>query len=371
MLEGMLANLRALRRKTVAAGGFFFALIVVNLILVVNPSCAQTLATQPAASQPVTSTDVRRAIEEIRVTPHVSAEYDYIMTARVRLLLFWAGQDDVGGGYIRRGLFADPSAEFFQIVMGSDPAKAPRAINRWGAAVERVRESGGGETPESSTFFGFMKVYKGKSVSEMQKELDGEKGGHAFLFSAILNQADRNESVAKSVPFATDTDFNIHQLDQAEPVVFDKLEDTKGTVRSLAPGEFRSCGRPEGFLSSVSELVDDALAGHKTPESLCYVYNGQLYRLTLNRVTPVERETVKLSLNKTPQPYVREYQNLLRARIENFNETTHQGSSFELVLGTTGTLRGVPVKIDYQPNWWFQVELNLKTPEQSDVAGLR
>jgi hypothetical protein len=358
-----LVNLRTLRHA-LAAGGCLFALVLVNL------SRAQTLPAQPRES--AASTDVRRAIEEIRVAPHGVTEYDYIMTARVRLLLFWAGQDDVGGGYIRRGLFADkPSAEFFQIVMGSDPAKAPRAINRWGAAVELLRESGTGAPPESSTFFGFMKIYKGNSVSEMQKELDGEKGGHTFLFSAILNRADRNESVAKSVPFATDTDFNIHQLDQAEPVVFDRLENAEGKVRSLAPGQFRSCGRPEGFLSSVSELVNDALAGHKTPESLCYVYNGQLFRLTLNRVTPVEREAVKLSLNGRSQPYVREYHNLLLARIENFNETMHQGSSFELVLGTTGALRGVPVRIEYQPNWWFQVELNLKPSEQSNTAELR
>ena len=360
-----MAHLRTARQRALAAGGCLFALALVNL------SRAQTLPAQSAETQPVTSTDVRRAIEEIRVTPHGIAKYDYIMTARVRLLLFWAGQDDVGGGYIRRGLFADkPSAEFFQIVMGSDPAKAPRAINRWGAAVELLRQGGAGATPESSTFFGFMKVYKGNSVSEMQKELEGEKGGHRFLFSAILNRADRSESIAKSVPFATDTDFNIHQLDQAELVVFDRLENTEGRVRSLAPGQFRSCGRPEGFLSSVEELVDDALAGHKTPESLCYVYNGQLFRLTLNRVTPVERETVKFSLHGTSRPYVHEYHNLVLARIENFNETMHQGSSFELLLGTAGALRGVPVKIDYQPNWWFQVELNLKTSEESNIAGL-
>jgi hypothetical protein len=361
-----LANLRMLRQRALVVGVCFFVLVLVNL------SRAQTLPARSAEKQPVTSSDVRRSIDEIREAPHVSTEYDYIMTARVRLLLFWAGQDDVGGGYIRRGLFADdPSAEFFQIVMGSDPAKAPRAINRWGAAVELLRHDGADATAESSTFFGFMKVYRGNSVSEMQKELDGEKGGHSFLFSAILNRADRNDSVAKSVPFGTDTDFNIHQLDQAEPVVFDRLENTEGRVRSLAPGQFHSCGRPEGFLSSVAELVGDALVGHKTPESLCYVYNGELFRLTLNRVSPVERETVKLSLNGTPQPYAREYHNLLLARIENFNETMHRGSSFELLLGTTGNLRGVPVKIEYQPNWWFQVELNLKSPEESNVAGLR
>ena len=61
------------------------------------------------------------------------------MTARVRLLFFWAGKDDVGGGYIRRGVSKDdPRQELLQVLFGSDPAKAPRAINRWGAGTEVV-----------------------------------------------------------------------------------------------------------------------------------------------------------------------------------------------------------------------------------------
>jgi hypothetical protein len=32
---------------------------------------------------------------------------------------------------------------------------------------------------------------------------------------------------------------------------------------------------------------------------------------------------------------------------------------FSIVTGRQGNLRGVPVQIRYQPNWWFQVVLNL------------
>jgi hypothetical protein len=32
---------------------------------------------------------------------------------------------------------------------------------------------------------------------------------------------------------------------------------------------------------------------------------------------------------------------------------------FTLLLGTRVALRGAPVQIRYQPNWWFQVVLNL------------
>jgi hypothetical protein len=32
---------------------------------------------------------------------------------------------------------------------------------------------------------------------------------------------------------------------------------------------------------------------------------------------------------------------------------------FTILAGTEGPLRGVPVQIRYQPNWWFQAVLNL------------
>jgi hypothetical protein len=55
------------------------------------------------------------------------AQYDYLMTARVHLLFFWVGKDDVGSGYIRRGMSTeDPRMEFIQVLFGSDPEKAPR-----------------------------------------------------------------------------------------------------------------------------------------------------------------------------------------------------------------------------------------------------
>src|SRR5262249_16383167 len=106
---------------------------------------------------------VQTALNTVRVVPDGAAQYDYVMTARVRLLLFWAGKDDVGGGYIRGGRSKEePKKEFFQVLFGSDPSKAPRAINRWGAGTEVAWHRGsdapaGTDDVESSTFFGFMK----------------------------------------------------------------------------------------------------------------------------------------------------------------------------------------------------------------------
>jgi hypothetical protein len=159
------------------------------------------------------------------------------MTARVRLLLFWVGKDDVGGGYIRRGRSKEePRKEFFQVLFGSDPAKAPRAINRWGAGTEvswhRNPESqAGSDDVESSTFFGFMKSSKGKSVSEMQDELKKEKDHGEHLFTGILSTVERDRAVSLVVPLPSEMDFNFGQYEQAEPLMIERLRASDRPVR--------------------------------------------------------------------------------------------------------------------------------------------
>src|SRR5450432_621654 len=127
---------------------------------------------------------ILEALGWVRSIPRDLTEFNYVMTVRVRLLFFWAGKDDVGGGYIRMGVSkTDPRQELLQVLFGSDPAKAPRAINRWGAGTEVVWHKDPVVHPTksddvtASAFFGFMKSSKGKSVSEMQDELRKEKNG--------------------------------------------------------------------------------------------------------------------------------------------------------------------------------------------------
>ena len=126
----------------------------------------------------------------------------------MRLIFFWAGKDDVGGGYIRRGIAAaDPREEMLQVLFGSDPAKAPRAINRWGAGTEAVWhkdpvsneiKSSSADDVVASTFFGFMKSSAGKSVSEMQDELKKEKSGGAHQFKGIVSQVETGHARSPS-----------------------------------------------------------------------------------------------------------------------------------------------------------------------------
>jgi hypothetical protein len=344
----------------------FRQLFAIGLLSVLAGSSARAQSTVPQDFQ----ASLQHSAELMRTPVHVDAQYDYTMSARVRLLLFWVGKDDVGGGYIRRGtLSQDRASDVIELLIGSDPAKAPRAINRWGAASEIVHKaSESSQGVESSAFFGFMKVSGGTSAAEMEKELAREKRGGSFLFSAIINQGDRNFDFAKVVPFASDTDYTIHQFDQAKTMVFDRLLGSEGRLKEIAARQVQACGRREGFLESVADLVELAIEGREKAPPVCYFYNGVEHHLTLAQVTRVPTETVRLTLREEPREYLRTYQNLVLARFENFDETTKKKTEFELLLGTEGSLRGVPVQIQYQPNWWFQVSLNLLTPKAPTSA---
>src|SRR5260221_10935290 len=64
--------------------------------------------------------------------------HHYTLGARVRPLLFWIGQDDVGDAVLakKRG----PDLVRYALLIGSDPARAPRGINRWGYLSEEIHD---------------------------------------------------------------------------------------------------------------------------------------------------------------------------------------------------------------------------------------
>lgn len=322
----------------------------------------------PASSSPVAD---RQPIDEALLWVHNSprhlAQYDYVMTARVRLFFFWAGKDDVGGGYIRRGVSTeDPRLEFIQVLFGSDPLKAPRAINRWGAGTEVSwhKEPVGpahSEDVMASAFFGFMKSSQGKSASEMQSELEREKKQGLHSFTGILSRVEPSRALSLVAPLQSDTDFNLHDYDHAEPLMLENLADSTRPVRFLQ--DSARCPRSAEFLATVAELLDGATRGAPAPQSRCYVYDAQENTLTLEKLVPVESLAVRLHGQNNVVLLDETHKNLLQLDFVSAHKSTGKKVYFTIYVGTQGALRGVPVQICYQPNWWFQVVLNLR-PEK-------
>jgi hypothetical protein len=76
-------------------------------------------------------------------------------------------------------------------------------------------------------------------------------------------------------------------------------------------------------------------------------------------VHSVAEKTVHVNLRGKGGPLDRTYRHLKEAHFVVVGQETGAKSIFDILLGTEGNLRGAPVQITYEPNWWFQVVLNL------------
>jgi hypothetical protein len=78
-------------------------------------------------------------------------------------------------------------------------------------------------------------------------------------------------------------------------------------------------------------------------------------------VIPITTKDVHITLKGKGQNIDQSYRDLKESQFQIYNQESGTKTDFSVLLGTNGELRGVPVQINYQPNWWFQIVLNLKT----------
>jgi hypothetical protein len=267
----------------------------------------------------------------------VAEEHRYQISAAIRPLLFWIADKDVGGARIvwRRDAEGRRGYEF---LLGSDPDRTPRRINRWGF----VREEGG---PSGATQVGLMRRTDEKTMQEAhaQAGYEGE-----YVFKAIRTNVAGGRARSENTVFRVERDFTYYDLPEllrlveALPPAAPKVKET-----SLPPGT------EPGFLFAVAFLVDQAVtAARRTPRDLLddvktrYNFNAVVYDMKLLRTEWVEAKEFG----------GRRYERLVRIDLESFDPKLRTTESFTLVCGTEGELAGVPVYVKYQPKWWFKVE---------------
>jgi hypothetical protein len=319
------------------------------------------VALQPAVQQKDLGTEYRRQVEEaallVNTTPNPVVQYDYVVTGAVRLLLFWVSRDDVGHGYIRIGaLPEDPATEIVQLVMGSDPAKAPLGVNNWGCATELWRKS-----DASGAFFAFMKAPKDDSMATAREEVAKEKDKQRFQYQGIISRIRDNQLVSITVPVSSATDFTLHQFPLAQQMVMEQLKTTSRPPRTMKVPE--GCSQGSGFLFALRELIAKALSESKTPLQQCYSYLSWNYRMSIRNMESHKQLKVSLKMRGATRREERTYPDVRAAEFRVVNLKTGYVNDFRVVFGESGKLKGIPVQIEFQPNWWFRVTVNLKPGE--------
>jgi len=265
----------------------------------------------------------------------------YTMSAAVRPLLFWISRDRVGLARItwRRGHDGTLGYEF---LVGTDPAQAPRGINRWGYIVEAAR---GGDGSVLALMTG------SPNASYRDEETSSTATGQSPAeFRAVRGAVHQGRTTWQSVRVRAATVLTIHDLDEALGRV-DREMAGAAQRDGIAPG-----GSHSGFLVSVADAIDRSVSGdcasHSASKgcgpSLVYVFGRDTYELCMRDASAL---TVTHAGRQTPA---------MRLRFESRRLDSGSRTQFEVIAGTAGDLRGVPLVIEWQPRWWLRATLRLQ-----------
>jgi hypothetical protein len=270
----------------------------------------------------------------------VARAHRYRMAGRVRPLLFWIGRDDVGfAKVVWRG--AHGGVRGYEFLVGTDPAKAPRGINRWGYIAD---ETDGG----TGRVVAVMSRSDEGSLSDVEKSQSARSRGGDFR--AMRSDVGPALTRWQTAPVMTAAALTIHDV----PSLLEQVR------TDVATGAARSrptpAGARPGFLIAVAELVDRAVeantsgvrAASLVGPAVPYVFALGSYEL---RFRSLERAGLQPGSGGTVPG--------LKGDFEILNLATRETTRFAMSFGTEGALAGVPVSISWQPRWWLQVELHL------------
>ncbi len=316
---------------------------------------------RPRAEEPVPASD------EVKV-------YHYRMKGKVRLLIFWVGKDDVGGGQISVGRIKKENgntSHYVEVFFGSNPERVPGGINRWGYGQETAEWVTGADLADpilkETLFEGFMKHSMEKGLSEALANEAEAKSGAQFWYEGTRSLVRPDRAVTELRKFSTNQDFDYRHSQSIHCEYAKRLRSGPDKNKELI-NTSSSYREPYGFLTAVQTVVGAAVADYarsqrlkRERKKLSYVYNSQLYELSIRGQKLVKKLAVPGGKGKAPDVYS------LVARIDfRVRKMSVRGHhDFTLWFPLEGDLKGVPVRILDRPRWWLGIELNLEASKKS------
>ncbi len=267
----------------------------------------------------------------------------YRMSGAIRPLLFWISSDRVGAGRIVWRQGAD-GARAYELLIGSDPAFAPRKLNRWGYLAEEVRGTTG-------SMLGLISADDQDTLAGVTADGVDQLPEAVFKTIRATVRADASEA-------------EIATLGVAEALTFHDVEIGLELMRRASnPDDARVAARPagarSGFLAAMSEILRDTVrdltdgsrpARPTARSPLTYVYGDGLHDLTVRSTKFHARRAIGR----------RTYPDVIHAKFETRSRRTGTRRRFEVIYGTSGELAEVPIWMRYQPRWWLRVDLTLE-----------
>jgi hypothetical protein len=275
----------------------------------------------------------RRSAEGAKAEKH-----HYTINARVRpLLVFWIAKSGVGDAVVTRHRGTDQAS--YSLLIGSDPARTPLHINRWGYIEEEIRGA-------EARLLGLMTESEEDSVQQAEANVRKQPGG-SHPFKVIHGTADGERSQARVASINLTEDYTLRQMHVVLDIAKRAADGGKLRVVSLPPGT-----RP-GFLAALADAMRQP-----AERSIAYVYYGKLYELRRTRSATVPN----LQIGQ------RAYGPAVAADFVITSRHDGEQTKFSMTYGTAGAFAEVPLVVSYQPRWWMQVELTID--DASDAPAL-
>jgi hypothetical protein len=269
--------------------------------------------------------------------------HHYSIGARVRpLLVFWISRSGVGDAVFARR--KGPGEAGYSLLIGSDPDRAPRRINRWGYLDEEIR---GGE----ATLIGLMTESDEGSLKQAEANIGRPVAGdRPYKIIQATIDGDHARSIVTSVAAPAQYSFR-HVYTVLELAQRESSEGQEGKARVMR----LPAGTRPGFLTAIAELmhrhVDEWHASGRVQPGgpIHYVYHGRIYELRATRTQPLARVEVG----------GRTYAHVIQSDFEARSAYDGEVDPFSITYGTEGTLTEIPLAASYQPRWWMQIQLTL------------
>jgi hypothetical protein len=307
-------------------------LMIVTVVILSAWGIAETAGEPFPGGNEISSSTCRLYSREV-------TERYYTLTARVRLLLFWISRPGIGAGRITWSE-GDDGTRGLALLIGSDPARAPMRINRWGYIAERVSKS-------CADLVGVMTEAEEQSIEQARASIARSNADHSFKAIRAQIQDGTAQSSVSYIKLAED--FTYRDVD----TLLERVPRDGARIRRLSVPE----GAEPGFLFAVRSLVRDSVDSYRrggasgvAQQALRrYVFSGSLFEVRRQSTRVVRELVVNGSV----------FRQLLESYFETRNFSNGQLSHFSITYGIQDPINGIPVRIVYRPHWWFEAEMLL------------
>ncbi|MBN2320393.1 MAG: hypothetical protein JXR49_15030 [Acidobacteria bacterium] len=281
----------------------------------------------------------------------------------VRLLIFWIGRDNVGGGRVSllKATKKEESAwiDGVEVLLGSDPEKVPGGHNRWGYARElafwHIADNAGSRILEHTLFEGFMIRSFEESLDEVEEGED-----ETSVYEGIVCEVEKTGANSKIWRFQSSEEDTYRNPDRIGNEYISHVKTASPFLERVIDNGVDEYERPQGFFTAVRRMSDDAMLRIENNSPLSglkgakqeYVYSSKLFSLSLRKVKL--HKNLKLTSGE-------EFEKVVELQMETKHLESGKKHRFILYMATSGDLRGIPVRIEDQPRWWLKVRLDLET----------